>query len=80
MISDIHTKGHHSADRNLRYASEYIYWPEKRKDFRTLLGNASYARATKNATPYPPVMPKPSLSPPRDFQPMLFILWVSLPN
>ena len=26
MISETHTKGHHSADRNLRYASEYIYW------------------------------------------------------
>ena len=25
MIREIHTKGHHSADRNLRYASEYIY-------------------------------------------------------
>jgi len=34
MISEIHTKGHHSADRNLRYASEYIYWQEMRKDFR----------------------------------------------
>ena len=34
MISEIHNKGHHSTDRNLRYASEYIYWPEMRKDFR----------------------------------------------
>jgi len=25
MIHEIHTKGHHSADRNLRYATEYIY-------------------------------------------------------
>jgi len=25
MISEIPTKGHHSADRNLRYASKYIY-------------------------------------------------------
>jgi len=25
MISEIHTKEHHSADRNLRHASEYIY-------------------------------------------------------
>ena len=34
MISEIHTKGHHRADRNLRYASEYFYRPEMRKDFR----------------------------------------------
>ena len=25
MISEVHNKGHHSADRNLRYASQYIY-------------------------------------------------------
>ena len=30
MISEIHNKGHHSPDRNFRYASEYIYWPEMR--------------------------------------------------
>jgi len=33
MISEIHMKGHHGADRNLRYESEYIYWQEMRKDF-----------------------------------------------
>jgi len=33
MISEIHTKGHHSVDRNLRYVSEYIYWPVMQKDF-----------------------------------------------
>ena len=25
MISEIHNMGHHSADRNLRYVSEYLY-------------------------------------------------------
>ena len=34
MISEIHNKGHHSADRILRYASEYIHWQEMRPDFR----------------------------------------------
>jgi len=37
MISEIHTKGHHGADRNLRYASQYIYWPEMWKDFRDFI-------------------------------------------
>jgi len=34
MISEIQTKGHHSADENLLYTSEYIYWPEMQKYFR----------------------------------------------
>lgn len=34
MISEIHNKGHHSADRNLWNWYAYIYWPEMRKDFR----------------------------------------------
>ena len=33
IISKIHNKEHHSTDRNLWYSSEYIYWPEMRKDF-----------------------------------------------
>ena len=37
MISEIYNKGHHSADRNLRYASEYSYWPVMRKDFGDLV-------------------------------------------
>ena len=33
VIDEIHGKGHHSAERNLRYATEYLFWPEMRKDF-----------------------------------------------
>jgi len=32
-ISEIHNKGHHSAQRNLRYGTEYLFWPEMRKDY-----------------------------------------------
>jgi len=32
VISEVHDKGHHSAERNVRYATEYLYWPEMRKD------------------------------------------------
>jgi len=34
VITEVHDKGHHSAERNLRYASEYLYWPEMRKHWR----------------------------------------------
>jgi len=80
MISEIHTKGPHSADRNLRYASQYIYWPEMRKDFRDFVSQCELCQPTKNTTPYQLVMPKHFLSPPRYFQAMLLTSWVLLRN
>jgi len=53
MISEIHTKGHHSADRNLRYASEYIYWPEMRKDFRDFVRQCDLCQANKECNTLP---------------------------
>jgi len=53
MISEIHTKGHHSADRNLRYASEYIYWPEMRKDFRDFVRQCELCQANKKRNALP---------------------------
>jgi len=53
MISEIHTKGHHSADRNLRFASEYIYWPEMRKDFRDFVRQCQLGQATKEPNTLP---------------------------
>jgi len=53
MISEIHTKGHHSADRNLRYASEYIYWPEMRKDFRDFVRQCELCQANKQRNTLP---------------------------
>jgi len=47
MISEIHTKGHHSADTNLRYASEYIYWPGIRKDFTDFFRQCELSQANK---------------------------------
>ena len=54
MISQIHNKGYHSADRNLRYTSEYIYWPEMRKDFRDFVrqcNNQCQANKERNTLP-----------------------------
>jgi len=53
MISEIHTKGHHSADRNLRYASEYIYWPEMRKDVRDFVRQCELCQANKEPNTLP---------------------------
>jgi len=47
MISEIHTKGHHSADKNLRYASEYRYWLEMQKDFRDFVRQCELCQANK---------------------------------
>jgi len=47
MISEINTKGHHSADRNLRYISQYIYWVEMRKDFRDFVRQFELGQANK---------------------------------
>ena len=53
MIGEIHTKGHHSADRNLRYATEYIYWPEMRKDFRDFVRQCELCQANKERNSLP---------------------------
>ena len=53
MISEIHNKEHHSADRNLRYASEYIYWPEMRKDFRDFVRQCDQSQTNKERNTLP---------------------------
>jgi len=53
MISKIHTKGHHIADRHLRYGSEYIYWPEIRKDFRDFVRQCEPCQANKERNTLP---------------------------
>jgi len=47
MIIEIHTKGHHSAEGNLRYASGYIYWPEMPKDFMDFVRQCELCQANK---------------------------------
>ena len=53
MISEIHNKEHHSADRNLRYASEYIYCPEMRKDFSDFVRQCNQCQANKERNTLP---------------------------
>ena len=53
VISEVHDKGHHSAERNLRYATEYLYWPEMRKDWRDDVRQYEHCQMNKewNALP-----------------------------
>ena len=53
VISDIHNKGHHSADRPLWYALGYIYWPEMRKDFRDFVRQCDQCPANKKRNTLP---------------------------
>jgi len=53
MISEIHTKGHHSTDRNLWYAFEYINWPEIRKHFRDFVRQCELCQANKERNTLP---------------------------
>jgi len=47
IVSEIHMKAHHSADRNLQFASAYIYWPEMRKDFKDFVRQCELCQADK---------------------------------
>jgi len=53
MISEIHTKRHQSADRNLRYGSEYSYWPEMRKDLTDFVRQCELCQANKERNTLP---------------------------
>ena len=75
MISEIQNKGYHSADRNLRYVSEYIYLLEMRKDFRDFGRQCDQCQTNKEHNTLPDGNAQTSLSPPRYSQVMLLILW-----
>jgi len=53
MISEVHTKGHHSAARNLRYASKYIYWLEIPKDLRDSVGQCELCQGNNECSTLP---------------------------
>jgi len=53
IISEIHTKGHQNPDMNLRYASEYIYWPEMEKDFSYIVRQYELCQAQKERNTLP---------------------------
>jgi len=63
-ISEIHNKGHHSAQRNLRYATEYLFWPEMRKDFRDFVAQCEQCQISKERSTLPSgdalILPLPS--------------------
>jgi len=52
-ISEIHNKGHHSAQRNLRYATEYLFLPEMRKDFRDFVAQCEQCQISKERSTLP---------------------------
>ena len=53
IISEVHNKGHHSAERNPRYATEYLYWPEMRKDWRDYVRQCEHCQRTKERNRLP---------------------------
>jgi len=46
-MSEIHNKGHHSAERNLQYATEYLFWPEMRKGFQDFIAQCEQWQISK---------------------------------
>jgi hypothetical protein len=52
-IGEIHNKGHNSAERNLRYATEYIYWPEMRRDFSDYIKQCELCQINKERNALP---------------------------
>ena len=53
VMEEIHNKGHHSAERNLRYVTEYLYWPEIRTDFRDYIRQCQSCQENKERTTRP---------------------------
>jgi len=52
-ISEIHNKGHHSAQRNLQYTKEHLFWPEMRKDFRDFVAQCEQCQISKEQSILP---------------------------
>ena len=53
VIEEIRNKGHHSADGNLRYTTEYICAPEIRKDFRNFVQQCELCQLNRKRTTLP---------------------------
>ena len=53
VISEVHDTGHYSAERNLRYATEYLYWPEMRKDWRDYVRESEHCQRNKEGNALP---------------------------
>jgi hypothetical protein len=52
-IGEIYNKGNYSAERNLKYATEYLYWPVMRRKLRNYVRQCEPCQVTKarNALP-----------------------------
>jgi len=46
-ISEIDNKGHYSTQKNLRYATKYLLWPEMRKDFQDFVAQCEPCQINK---------------------------------
>jgi len=53
IISEVHDKGHHSAERNLRYATGYLYLPEMKKDWRDYVRQCEHCQRNKERNTLP---------------------------
>ena len=53
VIEEIHNKGHHSTDRNLRYTTEHIWWLEIRKDLTDYVQQFELCQHNKEWTTLP---------------------------
>jgi len=52
-IREIHNKGYHSAQRNHRYATEYLFWPKMRKDFQDFITQCEQCQISKERSTLP---------------------------
>jgi len=43
VISEVHDKGHHSAEMNLRYPPEYPHWPKMSRDWRDYIRQCEHS-------------------------------------
>jgi len=53
VISQVHDRGHHSAERNLRYPPEYLYWPDMRRDWRHYIRQCEHGQRNKEQDALP---------------------------
>jgi len=53
VISEVHDKGHHSAERNLRYTTQYLYWQDMRKDWRDYVRQCEHSQRNKERNALP---------------------------
>jgi len=53
VIPEVHDKGHHSAESNLRYTTKYHYWQDMRKDWRDYVRQCEHCQRNKERNALP---------------------------